>query len=113
MALDLSLVGKPSDPVTWSYTWKDAVIYALGIGAKRDELDYLFEGRGPKVYPSFAVVPMFGPMFGLLGKSGGNLAMVVHGGQKVIVKKPFLAAGTLRTRATIRAIYDMRKFAQV
>jgi acyl dehydratase len=113
MPLDLSLVGKPGDPVTWSYTWKDTVLYALGIGAKRDELDYLFEGRGPKVYPSFAVVPMFGPMFTLLGKSGGNLAMVVHGGQRVVVKRPFGAAGTLTTRATIRGIYDMRKFAQV
>jgi acyl dehydratase len=113
MPFDHSLVGKPGDEVTWSYTWKDAVLYALGIGAKRDELDYLFEGRGPKVYPSFAVVPMFGPMFGLLGKSGGNLAMVVHGGQRVVVKKPFGAAGTLKTRATIRGIYDMRKFATV
>ena len=72
MPLDLSLVGQPTKPETWNYSWKDAVLYALGIGAKKDELDYLYEGRGPKVYPSFAVVPKFAPMLELLAKSGGN-----------------------------------------
>jgi acyl dehydratase len=113
MALDLSLVGKKSEPADFTYTWKDVVLYALGIGARHDELDYLYEGRGPKVYPSFAVVPMFKPMLDLLGKSGGDLSMVVHGGEKVTIKKPFATAGTLRTTATIRGVYDMRKFANV
>ena len=113
MPFDLSIVAKPTQAVTWPYTWKDTVLYALGIGARRDELDYLYEGRGPKVYPSFAVVPKFGPMVEVLGKSGGNLAMVVHGGEKVVVHKPFAPNGTLTSTATVRGIYDMRKFAQV
>jgi acyl dehydratase len=113
MPFDMSLVGKPTEPKTFSYTWKEAVIYALGIGAKRDELDYLYEGRGPKVFPSFAVVPGFPVMFELLSNCGGNLAMVVHGGEKVILKKPFASAGTLHTTGKIRGIYDMRKFANV
>jgi acyl dehydratase len=113
MPLDLSLVGKPTSSEHWNYTWKDAVLYALGIGAKKDELDYLYEGRGPKVYPSFAVVPKFAPMLELLAKSGGNMAMVVHGGEKVKVHRAFAAAGTLKTTATIRAIYDLRRFASV
>jgi acyl dehydratase len=113
MPLDLSLVGKPLDAETFAYTWKEPVVYALGIGAKRDELDYLYEGKGPKVYPSFAVVPKFPPMLKLLGMSGGNLAMVVHGGEKVVVHKPFASSGTLKTVGQIKAIYDMRKFAVV
>jgi acyl dehydratase len=113
MAFDMSLVGKPTDAQVWSYTWKDTVLYALGIGAKEAELDYLYEGRGPKVYPSFAVVPKFPPMLEVLGKSGGNLAMVVHGGEKVVVHKPFAPAATLKTRATIRGIYDLRRFASM
>ena len=52
MALDLSLVGKESTPSSFTYAWKDVVLYALGIGAKKDELDFLYEGRGPKVIPS-------------------------------------------------------------
>jgi acyl dehydratase len=113
MTFDMSLVGKPTEPQIFTYTWKDSVLYALGIGTKREELDYVYEGRGPSVYPSFAVVPKFPVMFELLGKCGGNLATVVHGGEKVIVKKPFASAGTLRVTGTIRGIYDMRKFANV
>src|SRR3984957_4205298 len=113
MPFDHSLVGKPTDPRTFSYTWKDTVLYALGIGAKRDELDYLYEGKGPKVYPSFAVVPSFPAMLQSAVQSGGNLAMVVHGGEKVVVHKPFAPAATLKTIATVKGIYDMRKFASV
>ena len=111
MSLDLSLVGKPSPPTTLTYTWKDTVLYALGVGAKVDELDYLYEGRGPKVLPSFAVVPSFQPMFDLLAQTGGNLAMVVHGSQRTKIHKPFAPAGTLTTTATLRGVYDLRKFA--
>jgi acyl dehydratase len=113
MALDLSVVGKPGAPSSYSYTWKDTVLYALGVGAKREELDYLYEARGPKVLPTFAVVPMFGPMLEVLARTGGNLAMLVHGGQRVTVHRPLAPSGTLVTTATVRAIYDMRKFAQV
>ncbi len=113
MPFDFSLVGKPTEASHYSYTWKDTVLYALGIGAKRDELEYLYEGKGPKVYPSFAVVPKFLTMLDVLSRCGGNLAMVVHGGEKVLVKKPFAPSGKLKTTGSIRGIYDMRKFAQV
>ena len=113
MAFDLSLAGTPSEPSVMTYTWKDVVLYALGIGATKDELDYLYEGRGPKVYPSFAVVPTFAPMFKLLDKCGGNLAMVVHGGQRCTIAKPIAPEGKLATTATVRGFYDIRKFAIV
>jgi acyl dehydratase len=113
MPFDLSLVGKPSEPSELAYDWQRTVLYALGIGAKRDELDYLYEGRGPKVYPSFAVTPKFAPLLDLLERTGGTLAMIVHGGEKVVVRKPLAPSATLRTTATVRGIYDMRRFAQV
>jgi acyl dehydratase len=113
MPLDLSLVGKPSAPSVWEYTWKDTALYALGVGAKRDELDYLYEGRGPRVLPSFAVVSKFQPMLDLLASLGGNLAMIVHGGERVVVHGPLASAGKLRTTATVRGIYDMKRLAQV
>jgi acyl dehydratase len=113
MALDLSLVGKPGAPSTWDYTWKDVVLYALGVGARRDELDYLYEGRGPRVLPSFAVVSKFAPMIELLGKTGGNLAMIVHGGERVVVHGPLAPGGRLKTTLTMRAVYDMKRLAQV
>src|SRR5262249_22031532 len=113
MALDLSLVGKPGSASTFRYAWKDLALYALGIGARVDELDYLYEGRGPKAYPSFAVVPAFAPIFELVTRTGADLAMIVHGAQRVRVRAPLPSAATLETVAKIRGIYDMRRFASV
>jgi acyl dehydratase len=111
MALDLSVIGKPTEPQSFSYTWKDAVLYALGVGAKAEELDWLYEGRGPKVLPSFAVVPMFKPMLDCIVKTGADLSMIVHGKQSVRVHADLPPKGTLVTTARTRGIYDMRKFA--
>lgn len=113
MALDLSVVDKPSAPVSFTYGWRDTVLYALGIGAKKDELAYLYEGHGPKVYPSFVVVPMFQPMLDRVVATGGDLSMVVHGNQRVRVHAEIPPEGTLSTIARIRGIYDMRRFAIV
>ena len=82
------------------------MLYALGVGARRDELDFLYEGRGPKVLPSFAVVPKFQPMLDQLAQCGGNLAMIVHGGERVTIHAALAPAGRLSTTATIRDFYD-------
>lgn len=113
MALDPSAVGYTSAPSHFTYDWKTVVLYALGIGAKRDELDYLYEGRGPRVFPTFAVCPVMPAVMECLAKTGGEMAMVVHGGQSVKILRPIPPSGELVTTATLRAMYDMKKFAQV
>ena len=95
MPFDLSLAGKPGPRATFVTTWRDAVLYALGIGAKRDELDYLYEGRGPRVLPELRGRPRVPPMLELLSRAGGDLSMVVHGGQRVRVHAPLAPSGTL------------------
>lgn len=112
MALDVSAVGKKTDVLTHSYRWQDAALYALGIGAKKDELDYLYEGRGPKVFPTYAVVPSFPACTALFKMVGGNLLGVVHGSQKITVHKPFPSGGTLSTVGTVDGVYDLKRFAQ-
>jgi acyl dehydratase len=115
MPFDMSTVGATTKPHELAYDWKTIATYALGIGAKRDELAYLYEGHkgGMKVYPTFAVVPAYEAVIDLLGRSGADLAMVVHGGQVVRVHKPLPPAATLRTTGTIKGIYDMKKLGQV
>lgn len=115
MAFDLSLVGKQTDEQTLAYDWRTLATYALGIGAKKDELAYLYEGTpgGIRVYPTFAVVPAFAPSTQMLMATGANLAMVVHGGQSIRIHRPLPAAGTIATTATLRGIYDMKRFASV
>ncbi|EYF01707.1 MaoC/PaaZ C-terminal domain-containing protein [Chondromyces apiculatus] len=115
MPLDPSTVGYTTQPHTLTYDWKTLALYALGIGARRDELPYLYEGTpdGLKVYPSFAVIPAYQAVLSMLAHSGGDMAMVVHGGQKIAIHRPIPASGTLTTVGTLQALYDLKKFAQV
>jgi acyl dehydratase len=102
MSLDLSTVGYQTQPHEFKYDWKTAVLYALGIGARREELDYLFERRGPKVFPTFAVVPAYGPVAELLERGGGDLRAVVHFAQAVgIYDMKRMALVVLQTRTEL------------
>lgn len=89
------------------------MLYALGVGATRDELDFLYEGRGPKVLPTYAVVPAFEANRALFEPIGGELAGVVHGSQAIRLHRPFPPSGTLRTVGTVAGIYDLKRMAQV
>jgi acyl dehydratase len=112
MTFTLDAVGKETEPFTFSYSWKDTALYALGVGAKADELDYLYEGRGPKVLPSFAVIPAFEPVMRAIERINGPMDKVVHGTQRVTLHKPFAPSATLHTTATVEGLYDMRRMTQ-
>lgn len=113
MVLDLDAVGKPTEVFTFEYDWKDVVLYALGIGARAAELDYLYDVRGPKVYPTFAVVPAFPVNLAALQSVGGNLLAIVHGGQRIVLHAPIPPCGTLRTTGAVAGIYDRVRMGQV
>jgi acyl dehydratase len=113
MSIDPKSVGLETAPHELSYDWRTVVLYALGIGATKDELDYLYEGRGPKVFPTFAVVPTYAPIIDLLGKTGGDPSMMVHGAQTLTLEKPIPPSGTFVTTARVAGVYDMKRLAQV
>jgi acyl dehydratase len=113
MALNMSIVGKKSEPMKHKYTWKDTVLYALGVGAKADELDFLYDGRGPKVLPTFAVVPSFTALLNVSMQLGANPMMILHGEQKIILYRPIPPSGELTTVAEVKGIYDKTKGASV
>lgn len=115
MPLDLSTVGKTTGVHTLEYDWRTLATYALGVGAKRDELAYLYEGTpgGMKILPTFAVIPAQAAVFESLSATGGDLEMIVHGGQTVRAIATPAPAGKLESTGTLRAIYDLKRFAQV
>jgi acyl dehydratase len=115
MSFDLSTVGYTTKAYSLAFDWKTLATYALGIGAKRDDLAFLYENTagGMKVYPTFAVIPAHYPLVDMLGKCNANMAMVVHGGQQIRLHRPVPPGGTLVTTGTIKGIYDMKKFGQV
>jgi acyl dehydratase len=115
MALDLATIGFTTSPYKLAYDWRNLATYALGVGARRDELPFLYEGTegGMKVLPSFGVVPAHGPVVEVLARTGGNMAMIVHGAQTVRSFGAIPDRGTLETVGICKNIYDMKKFAQV
>jgi acyl dehydratase len=112
MALNPDAEGKSTRELVHEYAWKDVVLYALGVGARARELDYLWEGRGPKVLPTYAVVPAFDANGALFDVIGGDLLGVVHGGQKIRLHAPFAPEGRLSTVGTVAALYDLKRMAQ-
>jgi len=105
MAIDLSLVGQKLPPSTFEYDDRDVMLYALGVGAGPDELQYVYE-RGLKVVPTFGVVPAFPALMSLVTVVKVNPVMLLHGEQRIEVKKAFPIAAKVTTMSTIRAIYD-------
>ena len=105
MALNLDAIGKKIGPFTKDYTWKDAVLYALGVGAGFSDLDYCYE-KDLKVIPSFGITTLYDLMPQLAATSSVNLAGVLHGEQELIFHNPIPPEGTLTTEGAITHCYD-------
>ncbi len=108
MALNLEALGKPLGPVTNDYDWKDAVLYALGVGAGFDEIEYTYE-KNLKVLPSFSIAAVFNffPLFS--AEANVNLAGILHGEQELIFHQPIPPEGTLTTSGCLTDFYDKGK----
>lgn len=110
MAINLGLVGKKSDPLTFDYDTNTCILYGLGIGAQPDEIDFLFEHASEfKVHPTFAVVPSFNAMLNVVGDLGANPMMILHGEQKIVLHRSIPPQAKLTTVSEVTGIYDKGK----
>jgi NAD(P)-dependent dehydrogenase (short-subunit alcohol dehydrogenase family)/acyl dehydratase len=105
MALNMEAIGKPIGPIKKDYSWKDVVLYALGVGAGFDELDYTYE-KNLKVIPSFSIAAIFDFLAHVGVASNMNLAGILHGEQDLIFHNPIPTSGTLSTEGKITHYYD-------
>ena len=116
MPINPDAVGTESEPTETSWTSKDALLYAVGIGAGTDELAFTTENTATvdqQVFPTFAVVVGWG-RGSAMGKIGTfNPAMLVHGQQAITLHKPFAPAGSVTMRSKITGVYDKGKAAVV
>lgn len=118
MPLNPEAVGTRSEPVDISWTARDCVIYALGVGAGADELEFATSdtaSRPQKVLPTFAVVAGtgggrgggMGSQAGIFSKLGSfNFAMLVHGEQGVELFDSIPVAGSARVMTEVTGLYD-------
>ena len=111
MGLDRSLVGVPSEPQLRSWDSKDALLYAVGVGAglgdPLQELEFTTEnceGIEQKVLPTFGVLIAQARAGRSLGDF--NRAMLVHAEQFFELHRPLPVTGTVRTVSTVTGIYD-------
>lgn len=105
MALNMEAIGKEIGPLLKEYDWKDAVLYALGVGAGFDDLEYTYE-KDLKVLPSFSIAAIFDFIKETAIASNINLAGVLHGEQDLIFHNPIPPSGTLKTVGRISRYYD-------
>lgn len=107
MALNMEAVGKVWGPYEFSYTERDLMIYALGIGFTREDLAYVYEGNKDfKAFPTYGVIFPNSAAAEAFLSTKANFAMVVHGEQNLEIYHPLPRSATIATTAMIEGIYD-------
>jgi acyl dehydratase len=112
MPLNPEAVGTESEPYEASWTSKDALLYAVGIGAGVDELSFTTEntaGVDQRVFPTFAVVIGWGAGSAMRSIGSFNPAMLVHGQQAITLHRPIPVQGTATMTGKVLAMYDKGK----
>lgn len=107
--VDLSVIGTKTDPIVFEYSWKDVVLYNLGVGADEKDLTLVYENApgGLKALPSFCVVPAIRAFPHL----GDNIewSRMLHGEQVIRLFYPFAPEGKIVQVGEVLNIYDKGK----
>ena len=118
------ILQEKTEPKTFSYVEKDAILYALGVGMGADpldekELDFLFEERKLKILPTAAAVlptanggfwPVdYGKTPTGYRQSTVTASQSLHGEQRVTLYKSLPPRGTFTITGRTTAAYDKGK----
>ena len=107
--VDLSVIGTKTEPIVFEYTWKDIVLYNIGVGAGAKDLAFVYENTpgGLKVLPSFCVVPAMRAF----PRLGDNLewSLMLHGEQVIRLSQPLAPEGRIIQVGEVLNIYDKGK----
>jgi acyl dehydratase len=108
MPINPDAVGAKGSPVRRSWTSKDALLYALGVGAGIDELQFTTENTRDlpqRVLPTFAVIVGGGGV--PRDKVGSfNPALMVHGEQGIELFDEIPASGEIESVGEVTGIWD-------
>ena len=114
MPIDPNAIGKTGDPSEFSWTSKDSLLYALGVGAGQDdptgaELEFTTENSkdiDQKAMQTQGIVHAVGsmPSFGTY-----NMAMLLHGESGITLHQTIPAEGTAVATGKVDALYDKEK----
>ncbi|MGF2949912.1 MaoC/PaaZ C-terminal domain-containing protein [Microbacterium alcoholitolerans] len=108
MAVDPHAVGRSTNPRRYVWTSRDAMLYALGVGAGAGELAFVTENSHnveQRVLPTYAVIvadasaalPLIGDI---------DLSRLVHGAQSLRLHRPLPPGGAVDSTASVVSIVD-------
>ncbi|KPM34963.1 Peroxisomal hydratase-dehydrogenase-epimerase [Neonectria ditissima] len=102
---------KEGAPTEFKYEERDAILYNLGIGAKRTDLKYVFEGSDDfQVIPTFGVIPPFNAEMPFDYDSivpNFSPMMLLHGEQYLEIRKfPIPTSARLVSRGRLLEVVD-------
>lgn len=108
MPINPAAIGAEGGPVRRSWTSKDALLYAVGVGAGCDELPFTTENTkdtAQRVLPTFAVIIGGGGV--PMNQIGSfNPALMVHGEQGIELFDEIPPDGEIESRGRVKAIWD-------
>lgn len=98
-----------SGPAEIAYSNRDAIIYALGVGAglealDEDELSFVYE-KDLRVLPTFATTLLDGSG-DLFGRAEIDFRKVVHSEQRLVVHAPLPPEGRVRSTSRVLGVAD-------
>jgi acyl dehydratase len=101
------LVGLDLPPAEFAWEPRDAILYALGVGADPvEELDCVYESRGPRVLPTFALIPNWWAVKDLGRVVDHQGRPMVHAAQVLRLQRDLPPTGRVTARASISAVWD-------
>lgn len=100
-----------AEPSTYTYTQRDSILYNLGVGAKRTDLDLVFEKADNfQILPTFGCVPTYHAPHPYHVKDivpNYDQRNVLHGEQYLEIKQfPIPTSGTLYTDTKLIEVID-------
>ena len=111
MAIDPDyLLNREFPKITQTYTEKDCMLYALGVGMGADPLDeaalhFVYE-ENLKVLPSQTVVMAHPGFWAKEDDFGIDWVKVLHAGQEIILHQPMPSSGTVEATTRITEVVD-------
>jgi len=109
MPINHDVVGATGAPIVHSWTSKDALLYAVGVGAGIDELAFTTENSHDvpqRVLPTMAAVIGAGVSGAISAIGSFDFAMLVHGEQSFVQHCEIPVEGSLTATGKIVGIYD-------
>ena len=104
------LINRDFGTLEQTYSEKDTILYALGVGMGQDPLDedclrFVYED-GLKAMPSQSVVLAYPGFWAKESDTGIDWVQVLHAGQEVIIHRPLPAAASVVATTRITDIAD-------